>query len=673
MVGKRSCAPREDAATLPESERGTKHFRLIWPEFKKRGWTSKPPPSRGIETRWKYILRGGNANGTIGIDYVLGEQAVVDHATNIVRQQAVDRVRAANAAKATPEERPSSTERQLSAGKAPEKKKSSFKSPARRSKSPARRSKSPASKQLDNSTARKSSFQSPMRMSFQSSVHDGPQDLTTSASPASASQHIAECSNVYMHEQLDNRVDTYFEKKTSRERERERRAKAAGKTVTPTKKSKTRRDVRQHFFSIKPILPHELWVYIGLLVARTVMPNREKMANHWHQDDIGAISRGIIGKYLTRDRFLEITRNLHFNNNQDPRAKTDRAWKIRSVVTMLQQTFVESYISPAELSFDEAMLPSRSSYNRTRMFIKDKPHKWGTKLFMLCCVHSAYCIRSGCERAIFGEKPTGKSMRLVVVDRFYTSIVLAVQLLIMGFYTIGTIMTNRRGFCKVVVAKMKKRPKDIPRGAVTFARSKHVNNMTAICWLDRKPVHVLSVIKDYHRFMGGVDMHDQLRLQRYSVQRAITYRKYYKSLFLGLVDLAITNWFIVHRAYCKSKKIKGMTHVRYMCALHQQLIALTAEDMYEENAFLPGEDAIAEDENAQEAAPTGHSPKQNNDWRDHSGQRKRAQKNCKVCAMRTAGKRGVTTTYFCDSCDFAGPIYLCVKPKWLEANEMMSC
>ncbi|ETP28329.1 hypothetical protein F442_22380 [Phytophthora nicotianae P10297] len=241
MVGTRSCAPREDAAALPESERGMKHFRLIWPEFKKRGWTSKPPPSRGIETRWKYILRGGNANGTIGIDYVLGEQAVVDHATNIVRQQAVDRVRAANAAKATPEERPSSTERQLSAGKAPEKKKSSSKSPARRSKSPARRSKSPArrsmspaSKQLDNSSARNSSFQSPIRMSFQSSVHDGPQDLTTSASPASASQcvhltlhpifwqHIAECSNVYMHEQLDNRVDTYFEKKTSRERERER-------------------------------------------------------------------------------------------------------------------------------------------------------------------------------------------------------------------------------------------------------------------------------------------------------------------------------------------------------------------------------------------------------------------------------------------------------------------
>ncbi|ETM99156.1 hypothetical protein PPTG_19009 [Phytophthora nicotianae INRA-310] len=109
MVGTRGSAPHEDVAALPEAERGTKHFRVIWPEFKKLGWTSKPPPSRWIETRWKYILPGGNANGTVGIDYVLGEQAVVDHATEMVRQQAIDRgaTAATEAAKKTPAERPS--------------------------------------------------------------------------------------------------------------------------------------------------------------------------------------------------------------------------------------------------------------------------------------------------------------------------------------------------------------------------------------------------------------------------------------------------------------------------------------------------------------------------------------------------------------------------------------
>lgn len=43
--------------------------------------------------------------------------------------------------------------------------------------------------------------------------------------------------------------------------------------------------------------------------------------------------------------------------------------------------------------------------------------------------------------------------------------------------------------------------------------------------------------------MGGVDVHDQLRLQRYSLQRAVTFLKKYKSLFLGLVDLKVVNGY----------------------------------------------------------------------------------------------------------------------------------
>ncbi|KAE9320000.1 hypothetical protein PF001_g5622 [Phytophthora fragariae] len=42
------------------------------------------------------------------------------------------------------------------------------------------------------------------------------------------------------------------------------------------------------------------------------------------------------------------------------------------------------------------------------------------------------------------------------------------------------------------------------------------------------------MIRDYHRWMGGVDVHDQLRLQRYSLQLAVTFRKYYKTVFLGI-------------------------------------------------------------------------------------------------------------------------------------------
>ncbi|GMG17935.1 unnamed protein product [Phytophthora fragariaefolia] len=109
--------------------------------------------------------------------------------------------------------------------------------------------------------------------------------------------------------------------------------------------------------------------------------------------DEGAISRGSFGSVLRRDRFMEISRNLHFNPNNDPRAQTDSAWKIRKVVEVLQKTFARGYVAPSHLAFDEAILPSRSSFNKMRVYMKDKPHRWGTKLFMLCSAATAYCIR----------------------------------------------------------------------------------------------------------------------------------------------------------------------------------------------------------------------------------------------------------------------------------------
>ncbi|EGZ17134.1 hypothetical protein PHYSODRAFT_501076, partial [Phytophthora sojae] len=66
---------------------------------------------------------------------------------------------------------------------------------------------------------------------------------------------------------------------------------------------------------MKPILPHELCQFIGLLVARTIAPNRGKLSNHWKTADEGAISRGCFGTVLSRDRFMEISRNLYFNSN----------------------------------------------------------------------------------------------------------------------------------------------------------------------------------------------------------------------------------------------------------------------------------------------------------------------------------------------------------------------
>ncbi|POM72710.1 LOW QUALITY PROTEIN: Hypothetical protein PHPALM_10538 [Phytophthora palmivora] len=407
---------------------------------------------------------------------------------------------------------------------------------------------------------------------------DSPLALFFFFMPVALWQHIAVCSNNYKHEQLEARVEAYIT----------RRNKIQHRHPEDTTSIRTPRDVRMSLMAVQPVLPHELCVFIGLLLARAIQPNREKISNHWKMSDEGGIAKGVFRNYMPRDRFMEISRNLHFSSNLDPRAKTDRAWKIRKVVHVLQRTFRRGYTPPAELAFDEAMLPSRSSFNTTRVYMKDKPCKWGTKFFMLCSAHTAFEVyvgkkqhtgdtksmdkKSGPAAVVRNLKaafPEGcaKGFRLVVTDRFYTSVVLAIQLLLMGFYTVGTIMPNRIGFANGIKEKRKTRPQEIMRGSFKYVSSNKVKEMTAITWWDSKPVLFLctgsdlalervirrektgerhevacpKAVKDYHEYMGGVDVHDQLRLQRYSLQRAVTFRKYYKSLFLRLVDLAIVN------------------------------------------------------------------------------------------------------------------------------------
>ena len=84
--------------------------------------------------------------------------------------------------------------------------------------------------------------------------------------------------------------------------------------------------------------------------------------------------------------------------------------------------------------------------------------------------------------------------------------------------------------------------------------------------------------------MGGVDVHDQLRLQRYSIQRAIRMRKYYKTIFLGLVDLAMVNAFVVHPIAMQRRDKPVPTHAAFMRRLHIDLLNQTNED------FVSGDD-----------------------------------------------------------------------------------
>lgn len=172
-----------------------------------------------------------------------------------------------------------------------------------------------------------------------------------------------------------------------RERARLRREKAPSTVVLSVEEYRTKLQRKT------AIQPHELIRFIGLLIARSLEPRRESLSRHWITKVEGALCRGTFGQFLSRDRFEEITRYIHFNDNSQQATSNDRAFKIRPVIQALQKTFFRGYRLGAKIAFDEGMIPMRHRRNPMRQYMSAKPNKWGTKFYLTCCAETAYCSR----------------------------------------------------------------------------------------------------------------------------------------------------------------------------------------------------------------------------------------------------------------------------------------
>ncbi|GMF51899.1 unnamed protein product [Phytophthora fragariaefolia] len=238
---------------------------------------------------------------------------------------------------------------------------------------------------------------------------------------------------------------------------------------------------------------------------------------------------------------MDILRDLHFVNNEGPR-NWGKLWKLRPLIDKLQNQFLATLSLPAVLSFYEGVLPTTSKRNTTRIFIPDKPHRYGSNMLMTCDARTAYSHRyvccflvlhvitydddltscypmlyftsfemyagkreSGTSDAKFDHKTGAAAVvrnlevvlelnrhawHAVVIDRFYSSVLLVIELLKMQVYVIGAITTNRLGYnANVKVEGHSARPASIPRGTFTFSRSVAVPTMVAFHWSDRKSVY----------------------------------------------------------------------------------------------------------------------------------------------------------------------------------------
>ncbi|POM67707.1 Hypothetical protein PHPALM_16241, partial [Phytophthora palmivora] len=477
-------------------------------------------------------------------------------------------------------------------------------------------------------------------------------------------------------------------------------------------------EIESSLRKFKAIKPHEIVHVMGLLFARVVAPMRDGLAGHWRQSEDGAIPRGTFSRYMKRERFETIMEFLHFNDSTSPAVKVDRAWKIRPILQTVEKTFRRGYRLGRVVSLDEGMIPNRSKLNPVRVFMPNKPSKYGTKFYMTCCADTAYCVRLEIYCRADKDKKSSKkkdgeladgpkavvrnvtkalngqpAKRLIVTDRFYSSVALSLRLLELGYYHVGTTRTDRLGWCAAIQFSQKKRPKSMARGTYRIAQALHHPALVALSWMDSQPVNMLAtgcsthpstvlrtekngprstvpcpeLVVDYGKGMGGVDVHDQLRLQRYSIQKCVAFRKYYKQLFLGVVDMAVVNGFIIHNIIQKRKGLPT-THAKYLRRLHTERLVLQSSH-FETN--LLAEDLVSvpvrRQEHKLEDVEDRYRPDIDNKYRQHL---------CKVCSAFAPPKtKSFESMWYCSRCSeaFGGHVPLCIQVRRIETGNTLTC
>ena len=347
------------------------------------------------------------------------------------------------------------------------------------------------------------------------------------------------------------------------------------------------------------VMAEDIWAFLGfaLLMGINRLP---QLRLYWNTNPVFHYLP--IAERITRDRFLDIWRFLHFTSSElppppppthgassagasssspsDSTRTQDRLWKVRPIISAVVAACRTKYRPHREQAINEAMVAFKGR-SSMKQYLPMKPVKHGFKVWVRAnshngCVCELECY-TGCkgdtaEVGLGGSVVTrltqdlvGKSYH-IFVDSFFSSVSLYHRLLLENIYCTGTVRSNRRNFPPDL--------KDVAKHGLASrgdVMTRQDGNVSVCVWQDTRPVtfmssghnpaHTKSIgrktadgsvievdcplsITDYNQFMGGVDRGDQYR-KYYHVR--VKSRKSYKYLFWFLFEICVLNSFILSR------------------------------------------------------------------------------------------------------------------------------
>jgi hypothetical protein len=336
---------------------------------------------------------------------------------------------------------------------------------------------------------------------------------------------------------------------------------------------------------------------------------------------------------LCRDRFNQIQAVFTFRNPEIlPIQPSDPWWsRLEPLASSIRASCQRYWIPGAKLAVDEGMI---AYHGHTRHTIKapHKPIKQGFKFWALgdhgFIVDWLWYSRTAGTEATRRSVALAETQNLVLnlarrlprslgynfyLDNLFTNVPLAKELLNLNVGMTGTTRKNALGFPMWLVKlkeQGKSRGKAMEWGAM---RAEVVEGVLCFAWQDNntvlgittayspddlvvrtrkrpaetstnaaivrpvfgdeytKDLAIPKLIDEYNHHMGGVDIANQLRASYSTHNRR--QKRYWKPLFLWLLDLAITNSYLISQ-WPRPNKPESRGHRRFMDNLAKSLMEI---------------------------------------------------------------------------------------------------
>ncbi len=293
----------------------------------------------------------------------------------------------------------------------------------------------------------------------------------------------------------------------------------------------------------------EMKAFIGILILIGIikLPRLEMYWSHKYP----LITTPSIAAIMPRVRFEQLFRFFHLSiNSTEPLIVpvADRLVKVRKFLDLITAQFEKLYNMHQECSIDEAMIKFKGRLG-FKQYLKDKPIKWGIKVFALADATNGYVKRSQVYTGKGVENNNGQvglctkvvldlmqglefSGAHLYTDNYYTSPILFRYLYSRGINACGTAHTNRRFFPKSLVTHSTAENRGdykflcngpllscswVDKRTMYFLSTMHVAETSTPCTVKRrqadgsiKNLNCPPCLPDYQSYMRGVDRNDQL-------------------------------------------------------------------------------------------------------------------------------------------------------------------